>query len=99
MPDGVVTAMNVHVARQTVVIVNRPAQCHCGIAHGSCGRQRLGGGNHRALLYEREYCQQHEAAGDPSQARVEANSHQDLIRHLRGSEQATLLRVVLILIN
>ncbi len=97
MPDGVVAAMNVHVARQTVVVVNRAAQCHCGVNHRAGRGQRLRGGNNRALLYERDHCQQHEAASDPSEARVQAESHQDLIRHLRGCEQAILQHPVLII--
>ena len=84
--------MNVHVARQTVMIVNRSAQCHRGITHRAGRRQRLRGSDHRALLYESHHPQQHEATGNPSQARVQAESHQRLNTAAEACEQVTLAR-------
>ena len=80
--------MGMHVARQAIVIVNRATQCHCGINHGPDRRLRLRGGNHRALLHERDHCQQHEEAGGPSQACAQTKSHGDLLTPPREQEQA-----------
>jgi hypothetical protein len=69
--------MYMHVDSEMIMKVNGPAQHGCGLRHEAAGRRRLGGGDHRSLLDERSHARQHQDAGGPSQARVEAQSHPD----------------------
>jgi hypothetical protein len=68
MSDGIRAAMHVDMARQTIVNMHRAAQGNCGIGHNSGGCPRLRCGNHRRLLHERHHRQQHQTAGETSQA-------------------------------
>src|SRR5262249_38802000 len=76
-----------HVDSKIIVKVNRPAQHRCRLRHEAAGRHRLRDGNHRSLLYKCTHRHQHHGTGDPSQARVEAQSHRDLLRDLDGANK------------
>src|SRR5262245_16341154 len=75
---ALIAVMRMHVDSKIIVKVNRPAQHRCRLRHEAAGRHRLRDGNHRSLLYKCTHRHQHHGTGDPSQARVEAQSHRDL---------------------
>jgi hypothetical protein len=91
--SSILTTMHMQIDGEIVVKVNGLIQ-HCrGLDHESARCSHLRRNNHRALLNECSYRQQHNGTGDPSQIWVQAQPHLSLLRDLHPANKTERTRL------